>query len=66
MKDMQREFLSTEMQREPTREEQERIEKQGLNWKEWLVLSSSTRENLHIISKTTGKERHLPWRKERK
>jgi hypothetical protein len=54
------------MQREPTREEQERIEKQGLNWKEWLVLASSTSENLHIISKTTGKERHLPWRKERK
>lgn len=49
--------------RRPTRDEKERIAKQGLEWKEWLVLESSTKEELHIIHKESGKERHLPWRR---
>lgn len=47
--------------RRPTRAEKERIEKQGLNWKEWLVLTTSTSDTLHILNKLSGKERHLPW-----
>lgn len=48
--------------RKPTREEKERIAKQGLDWREWLVLPSSTKETLHIVHKESEKERHLPWK----
>lgn len=47
--------------RRPNRKEKERIKKQGLDWKNWLVLASSTDETLHIVNKNSERERHLPW-----
>ena len=49
--------------RKPTRSEKERIVKQGLDWKMWLVLPSSTPETMHIVNKESGKERHLAWQR---
>lgn len=49
--------------RKPTRNEKERIEKQGLDWKMWLVLPSSTPDTLKIVNRESGKERHLKWQR---
>jgi hypothetical protein len=47
----------------PNPDERERIEKQGLDSRQWLVLPSSTKNTLHIINLFSGKVRHLPWQK---
>lgn len=47
--------------KKPNRKEKERIKKQGLDTRNWLVRASSTKETLHVVNKQSGKERHLPW-----